>query len=179
MSATQVRLITDKGNQYYPIGYMEQGRIFVPLPLNSGRVVDDFVQGQAVQDWVFQVKPDEKPTFIEMKELRVALSGAGFVKDVPVAALAVNSYPQAVLQGTFDPGGGGRFKGQKAAGGDSLSAPAVGISVGHGVRGQEISRSRGGGDDQYRASVRRVDGCWQTWGEGRSVFQKCPPDRDQ
>ena len=93
IAASQVRLLTDKNRQYYPIGYLEQGRSFVPLTLDVGFVVDDYVKGtSAVDDWIFQVPEDEKPTLIEVKQLARA-ELAGILRDKPSPALAVALYP--------------------------------------------------------------------------------------
>ena len=91
--ASQVRLVTDKGRQYYPIGYLELGKSFVPLPLDVGFVVDDYVKGaDAVDDWVFQVAEGETPAVIEIKQLARA-DLAGVLKDKPFPALAASAYP--------------------------------------------------------------------------------------
>jgi hypothetical protein len=93
VSASQVRLVTSKDRQYYPIGYLETGQQFVPLALNNGFIVDDYVRGdKTVEDWIFQVPEDETPALIEMKELgRESL--AGILKKDPTRPLARSEYP--------------------------------------------------------------------------------------
>ena len=71
MTPSQVRLVTDKGHQYYPVGYLEKGKQFVPTPLDSGQLADDFNEGKStlVEDWVFAIDNDEVPQFLEIKQL--------------------------------------------------------------------------------------------------------------
>lgn len=92
ITPSQVRLVTDKGDQYYPVGYLEFGTQFVKLDLETGQLVDDFVKNRVVQDWVFQIDADEKPVLIEVK--RTARKALADVKDKPVTALAAADYPQ-------------------------------------------------------------------------------------
>jgi len=93
VTAPQIRLVTSKEKQYYPIGILEGGRQLVTLPLNAGFVVDDYVKGEkTVEDWVFQVPEDETPTLVEMKQLGRKELGDILKKD-PSKPLAQNAYP--------------------------------------------------------------------------------------
>ncbi|HEY4329585.1 MAG TPA: CvpA family protein [Phycisphaerae bacterium] len=114
-SATQIRLVTDKPHQYYPVGYLEDGRKFIPITLDAGRVVDDYQkEGQdsvVYEDWVFKIEEGEKPAHVEKKQLAGADLAA--VKDKPTPPLATALYPaHAWLKDlcsvvvTFDPGKG-------------------------------------------------------------------------
>jgi hypothetical protein len=94
VSAAQVRLVTDKLRQYYPIGYLEMGRKFVPMTLDRGHLVDDYVNNAVVEDWVFQVQDDDKPSVIEVKQFGRKIFGEGDVKAAPTPALASSAYPQ-------------------------------------------------------------------------------------
>jgi hypothetical protein len=109
ISASQVRLVTNKGRQVYPVGYMEGGRTFVALPLDIGFLVDDFKNSKAIEDWVFQLAEDEGPALIEIKQLaRAELHDPP--KDAVAAPLASSEYPPhayykdlGTLKVTFDP----------------------------------------------------------------------------
>jgi hypothetical protein len=100
VSATQVRLVTDRNHQYYPIGYMDQGRRFTPVRLDSGRLVDDYVTPKAgdlaaaTQKWVFEVPAEENPTYFEMKQL-AGFDLTGIIKgnEIPAGADTL-AYPQ-------------------------------------------------------------------------------------
>ncbi len=114
ITATQIRLVTDKRQQYYPIGYLDGGRNFVPMPLDGGHVADDYVKRGSdqvvVEDWVFQVGSDEKPKIIEMKELgRADISGDLLRDKRPALSTAYPPHEYLKEQSTlivqFDPGG--------------------------------------------------------------------------
>jgi hypothetical protein len=92
LSATEIRLVTDKNKQYYPIGYMEKGTAFTPLNLTNGNVVDDEPNGKDITDWVFQIDPGEKPQLLEVKGLARADLGS-VAADKPFTALAATQYP--------------------------------------------------------------------------------------
>ncbi len=98
-TASQARLVTDKFRQCYPIGYLEQGRSFIPLALADGYVLDDYTKAATtVQDWIFQVAEDEKPVSIEVKQLARA-DLKGLVQDKQSSPLALAEYPaHAYLQ---------------------------------------------------------------------------------
>jgi hypothetical protein len=96
ITPSQVRLVTDKGKQYYPIGYLEFGTQFVKLDLETGQLVDDFVRSKVAEDWVFQIGDDEKPVLIEMKQ--TARKELAEVKDKPLPPLAQGDYPQKPYQ---------------------------------------------------------------------------------
>lgn len=124
VAASQVRLVTNRQRQYYPIGYLDQGRRFVETTLDLGHVVDDYVAPRgsndavATEDWVFQIDADEKPALLEMKQLaRVELESK--VKNSPSAPLAAASYPQhpwlkdlCSVAVTFDPKGAATWSGR-------------------------------------------------------------------
>lgn len=118
-SATQVRLVTDKAQQYYPIGYLDQGRRFMKLTLDLGRVVDDYATASSVatEDWIFQIEPEEKPEIVELKQL-ARFNVAAQVKNSPTPALSASSYPQhpwlkdlCSVSVTFDPKGATTWSG--------------------------------------------------------------------
>jgi hypothetical protein len=116
IAASQVRLVTTKGRQHYPVGYMEGGRKFVSLPLDTGFLVDDFRGSKAVEDWIFEVAEDESPALLEIKQL--ARADLVDPPKEPVAApLASSAYPPHAyykdlgsLNVTFDPKSGAQFK---------------------------------------------------------------------
>ncbi|HVX85598.1 MAG TPA: CvpA family protein [Phycisphaerae bacterium] len=92
LSDSEIRLVTDKNKDYYPIGYLEGGTTFTPLKLTNGNVVDDEPSGKDINDWVFQIGPGEKPTVVEVKGLaRADLND--LPSDKPLTALAVGVYP--------------------------------------------------------------------------------------
>jgi hypothetical protein len=91
ITPTEIRLVTGNQHQYYPIGYLERGTEFTPLPLDTGAIVDDYVRGVAIDDWVFQVPDDETPSFIEVKQL--ARAPVTDIKDKPLRPLAASDYP--------------------------------------------------------------------------------------
>lgn len=94
VTPTQVRLVTDKQHQYYPIGYLDQGRRFRPLPLDSGHIVEDYPQNNVVtEDWIFQIGDDERPVWFELKELARA-DISGIVREKVEGPLARSEYPQ-------------------------------------------------------------------------------------
>jgi hypothetical protein len=111
IAASQVRLVTNKGRQHYPVGYMEGGRNFVTLPLDVGFLVDDFKGSKAIEDWIFQVADDETPAMLEIKQLaRAELRDPP--KDRTAQPLASSEYPPhayykdlCTLKVTFDPNG--------------------------------------------------------------------------
>ncbi len=121
VSAAQVRLVTTGGrqdvfHQFYPIGDMFQGRAFEPLALDGGFIVDDYVTkggaSAALEDWVFAIPEDEKPSLFEMKGAHPE-AFADLVKDKPSAPLKVAEYPPrdyykdlCTYTVTFDPGPG-------------------------------------------------------------------------
>lgn len=84
ITPTQIRLVTDKGRQYYPIGYLEEGTTFHHTSLASGHLVDDYpTPPKVVIDWVFPIAADEKPQMLEVKQLtRIEAS------DTPILANA-------------------------------------------------------------------------------------------
>ncbi len=90
ISATQIRMMTDKGEQYYPSGYLEQGRRFHPLPLDTGHLVEDYANGSIYEDWIFLIPDSEAPKSVEMKETaRQDVT----VKPGKPLALQASSYP--------------------------------------------------------------------------------------
>ncbi len=98
ITPTEVRLVTDKAHQYYPIGHLDRGTSFEPLPLDTAALADDFPKsGSVIEDWIFEVNDDEKAQFIEVKELARA-DVSGVVKSTMVPALAANQYPQKAYQ---------------------------------------------------------------------------------
>ncbi len=93
VTPSEVRMVTNQGHQYYPIGYLEKGRSFTKLDLDSGQLADDFPTGKnvAVEDWVFQINTDETPALFEIKQLaRVPLTS---IQANAVKALAGPEYP--------------------------------------------------------------------------------------
>src|SRR5271170_2772845 len=93
VTPTEVRLVTDKLRQYYPIGYLEKGSRFIVTPYDTGQLADDFPKDndKVVEDWLFEINSDEKPQFIEVKQLaRVPL--AGLIKDKPFGPTASSEY---------------------------------------------------------------------------------------
>ncbi len=96
LTPTEVRLVTAQGSQYYPIGYLKDGAQFRPLTLNTP-IVDDYrrVGGKhvVIQNWIFQVRRDQKPRYFEIKgSARVDLAAITLPKSL--AALPVADYPQ-------------------------------------------------------------------------------------
>ena len=86
VTPSEVRLVTDKNRQYYPIGHLENGTKLELLPLNTGHLIDDYVGGKVIEDWVFAIGRDEKPTWIEVKQLaRVDLTSKLGAKPFPAA----------------------------------------------------------------------------------------------
>jgi hypothetical protein len=102
VTPSQVRLVTREesakddtrkaGRPYYPVGYLEFGTTYTPLDLESGQLVDDFVRGRVVQDWVFQINEGEVPVLIEVKQ--TARKPIASVSNQPAPALASGEYPQ-------------------------------------------------------------------------------------
>jgi hypothetical protein len=93
ITASNIRLLTDKEQQYYPIGHLVNGITFEETPLDKGHLVDDYQNGKVVQDWVFQIGRDEKPRYLEVKQLaRVDLTGK--ISDKPAPAAALAAYPK-------------------------------------------------------------------------------------
>lgn len=113
VTAAQVRLVTNEGHQYYPIGNLFQGRQFESLPLSSGFIVDDYVSktsaNSAIQDWVFAIPEGETAAIFELKTAREP-NLAALMKQEPLAPLRVADYPPrgyykdlCTLTVTFDP----------------------------------------------------------------------------
>jgi len=108
VSATQIRMVTDKGEQFYPSGYLEQGRHFRPLTLDSGHLVEDYANGSIFEDWIFLIPEAQTPKTVEMKELaRQDLA----IKPGKPNALVASSYPPlsylkdlSTVSVKFDPG---------------------------------------------------------------------------
>lgn len=93
LSASEIRLVTDKNQQYYPIGYMEKGTVFTPVDLANGNVVDDEGGGKTLEEWVFQFDPGQKPEVLEIKGLaRADLSDVN--DDKPMTAVAATLWPK-------------------------------------------------------------------------------------
>ncbi|MGN6367144.1 MAG: CvpA family protein [Phycisphaerae bacterium] len=93
ITPTEIRLVTDKARQYYPIGYLERGTTLIPMPYDSGQIADDMPKDKTkvVEDWLFEINKDEKPKFVEMKQLaRVQL--ADVLKNQPVRPEAATAY---------------------------------------------------------------------------------------
>jgi hypothetical protein len=93
ITATEIRIVTDKNKQYYPIGYMEQGTRFTPVDLANGHTADDEPAGKAIEDWIFQFDAGETPQVLEVKQLaRVDLTA--IPDDAPIAPLKnIAAYP--------------------------------------------------------------------------------------
>jgi hypothetical protein len=112
VAVAQVRLITDKNHQAFPMGDLFQGRTFEPLALDNGFVVDDYSSSNtAVQEWVFAIPEGESPRTFVIKGAQVD-GLAGRVKDKPAAPLRVAEYPArgyykdlCTFTVTFDPVG--------------------------------------------------------------------------
>jgi hypothetical protein len=93
VTPSEVRLVTNQGHQYYPIGYLDKGKQFVPTPLDSGQLAEDVNEGKntLAEDWVFEINNDETPQFLEVKELaRAPLSG---IQSKRFPALLSTAYP--------------------------------------------------------------------------------------
>ncbi|NNM85409.1 MAG: CvpA family protein [Phycisphaerales bacterium] len=78
ITPTQVRLVTNMGRQYYPIGYLKYGLHFKPVNSQTP-IVDDYQpykgHRRVIENWVFRIGKHETPTLFEMKATaRVALS---------------------------------------------------------------------------------------------------------
>jgi hypothetical protein len=88
ITPTQIRLVTDKGRQYYPVGFLEEGVTFHHTSLASGHLVDDYpVPPKVVIDWVFPIAEDEKPQVLEVKQLaRIEASDAPILANADKAA---------------------------------------------------------------------------------------------
>ena len=94
-----MRLVTNKGRQYYPIGYLKFGLHFKPVNSQTP-IVDDYQpykgHRRAIENWVFRIGSDETPTLFEMKATaRVALAPiilASAKQALPT--IAASYYPQ-------------------------------------------------------------------------------------
>ncbi len=100
LTPSEVRLVTTEGRQYYPVGFLRDGALFQKLTFNSA-VVDDYrhVGGHRVviQNWIFALKPSQKPYFIELKgTARGLIAGAGVAKTL--AALPMHDYPKLAYE---------------------------------------------------------------------------------
>ena len=99
ITPTQIRMVTDHGRQYYPVGYLLRGQTFVPTSLSTGVLVEDYPATlKIVHDWVFPLAEDEKPLFVEVKQLaRFNIAqvpgGADLDKTPRFGALAKEEYP--------------------------------------------------------------------------------------
>jgi len=82
ITPAQVRLVANSGGlpaQYFPIGYMEDGKIFKDLPLDTGHLVLDYnsEKSEVINDWVFMVPADAEPRLFGEKQIaRVAIGEA-------------------------------------------------------------------------------------------------------
>ena len=93
ITPTQIRLVTDKARQYYPIGHLERGTSLIMTPYDSGQIADDMPKDKTkvVEDWLFEINKDEKPKFVEMKQLaRVQL--ADVLKNEPAHPESASAY---------------------------------------------------------------------------------------
>lgn len=100
LTPSEVRLVTTGGHQYYPVGFLRDGAVFQKLTFNSA-IVDDYrhVGGHRVviQNWIFALKPSQKPYFIELKgTARGLLAGAGVSKTL--ASLPLHYYPKLAYE---------------------------------------------------------------------------------
>lgn len=100
ITPSEVRLLTTSGRQYYPVGFLKDGAVFQKLTFNSA-IVDDYrhVKGHraVIQNWIFAVRPSQKPYFIELKgTARGLIAGAGVAKTL--AALPVHYYPKLAYE---------------------------------------------------------------------------------
>jgi hypothetical protein len=90
---TQIRLRTDKG-QRYPIGHLDLGTKFEPTPYDTGHIIDDYVHDTVVEDLVFQLDKDEKPQFLEVKQLARVSLGGRMTLATAFSPLAAPAYPE-------------------------------------------------------------------------------------
>ncbi len=100
LTPSEVRLVTDEGRQYYPIGYLKYGSVFQKLTFNTA-IVDDYrhVGGHRVviQNWVFAIGANQKPYLIEMKgTARGRVSGLGVPKTL--ISLPPHDYPKLAYE---------------------------------------------------------------------------------
>ncbi|HUO07722.1 MAG TPA: CvpA family protein [Phycisphaerae bacterium] len=93
ITPTQIRLVTDKPKQYYPIGYLERGTTLVLTPYDAGQLADDFPKDKdkVIEDWLFEINKDEHPKFVEVKQL-AKVDLAGILKDTPTRAESAAAY---------------------------------------------------------------------------------------
>ncbi len=100
VTPTQVRLVTDKGRQYYPVGYYAGHGLQlltdgIPEKGQENSLVEDYSQNdsEVTLDWVFQIRDSETPKWFEMKQLaRVDVSEV--LQNKPDKPLALSKYPQ-------------------------------------------------------------------------------------
>jgi Colicin V production protein len=96
ITPAEVRLVTDGDNQYFPIGYLEQGEKFQPLKMTDP-MVDDYQPYDndqvVIHNWVFKIDSDETPTYLAVKGTAgVDLLNSTFSNKL--AMLPVSAYPQ-------------------------------------------------------------------------------------
>ncbi len=100
MTPTQIRLVTDKAEQFYPAGYLEHGQKFHPTPLDGshgGHLVEDYADGSIIEDWVFLIPDGDKPAMVEMKQFgRQDL--AALTKEKKPEVLSAKAYPPLEYQ---------------------------------------------------------------------------------
>jgi hypothetical protein len=95
LTPAEVQLVATDGKIYFPSGYLEYGRRYVPLKLNAP-LVDDYrtVHGhrRVIQDWIFIIPPSSQPLVLRMKQTaEVNLLSLASQK---LVALRTSAYPQ-------------------------------------------------------------------------------------
>jgi hypothetical protein len=66
---TQVNLVTDKQQEFFPVGYIQNGTAFKPLDPKTGSMIEDYAGDKIPQDFVFQIPDDQLPAVISYKTL--------------------------------------------------------------------------------------------------------------
>ncbi|MGC9259777.1 MAG: hypothetical protein ACP5I8_06820 [Phycisphaerae bacterium] len=96
LTPAEVQLVTTHGKMYFPTGYLEYGREYIPLRLDEP-MVDDYrtVHGRrkVIQNWIFLIPTGEQPLVFRMKQtaevnLMNGLSGQ------QLEPLPASDYPQ-------------------------------------------------------------------------------------
>ncbi len=117
ITPAQVRLVTSEPQQYYPIGYMENGQYFKTMNLETGHVVWAYAGDKTavVSDWVFKIPADAEPRYFEEKQARRNIT--------ELAAAASN----AVMLDTYSMATGNAYPA------DTMTGPLIQISLRHNV----------------------------------------------
>ncbi len=96
LTPAEVQLITTGGNMYFPTGYVEFGRHYIPLKLHDPLVLDyRNVHGHqmVIQDWIFTIPSTDQPLVLRMKQT-AAVNVAMGIGGTKIALLPRADYPQ-------------------------------------------------------------------------------------